>query len=145
MIGKIKNRNILLKTLRRAMEKEEDVLFAYLYGSRVYDPVFTDSDIDVAVYLTHSDMKGYLERERRILSNLIDHIHSDRIDLRILNVMPLVFRYRVLKEGVPILVKDEQARVDFDTLVMNRFFDLKPYLEEYQEMLCVRIRAGIHE
>jgi len=27
--------------------------------------------------------------------------------------------------------------------VMNRFFELKPYLDEYREMLFLRIKAGI--
>jgi len=26
---------------------------------------------------------------------------------------------------------------------MNRFFELKPYLDEYREMLFLRIKAGI--
>lgn len=139
----IKKRNILIKALREVMEREESILFAYLYGSHVYDSVHSQSDIDVAIYLTPSDMKGYLEKEKRILSTLIDHIQTDRIDLRILNVLPLVMQYNVLKDGTPILIKDEQSRVDFETGVMNRYFELKPYLDEYKEMLLKRIRAGI--
>jgi predicted nucleotidyltransferase len=139
------NGEILLKALREAIEEEEGVLFAYLYGSHAYGDVHSESDIDVAVYLKPSDMKEYLEKEKRILSALIDRVRTDRIDLRILNVMPLVFQYNVLKDGTPILIKDEQARVDFETRVMNRFFELKPYLDEYKEMLISRIRAGIQE
>ncbi len=139
----IENRDILLKTLKEAMQGEEDVLFAYLYGSYAYGDVHSESDIDVAVYLTLSDMKEYLEKEKRILSALIDKIHTDRIDLRILNVLPLLLQYRVLKEGIPIFTKEEQERIDFETRVMNRFFELKPYLDEYREMLFLRIRAGI--
>jgi len=47
------------------------------------------------------------------------------------------------KEGVPILIKDESERVDFETMVMNRFFELKPYLDEYNRMLSLRIKSGV--
>jgi hypothetical protein len=57
--------------------------------------------------------------------------------------LPLLLQYHVLKEGIPILIKDEQGRIDFETMVMNRFFELKPYLDEYREMLFLRIKAGI--
>ncbi len=143
MKNEIKKRDILLKTLKEVMEKEEDVLFAYLYGSYAYGVVHSESDIDVAVYLKPSDIKEYLNKEKRILSALIDRLHTDRIDLRILNVSPLLLQYHVIKEGIPILIKDEQERIDFETRVMNRFFELKPCLDEYREMLFLRIKAGI--
>ena len=125
------------------MEGEEDVLFAYLYGSYAYGVVHSESDIDVAVYLNPSDMKEYLKKEKRILSALIDKIRTDIIDLGILNVLPLLLQYHVLKEGIPVVIKDEQKRIDFETKVMERFFELKPYLDEYREMLFLRIKAGI--
>lgn len=141
----VENRNSLLTVLKEAMEADEDVLFAYLYGSYACGAAFSESDIDIAVYFNPSDIKGYLEKEKRILSALIDRVRTDRIDLRILNVMPLVLQHRVFKEGIPILIKDERARIDFETRVMNRFFDLKPYLDEYQKMLLARIQSGINE
>jgi predicted nucleotidyltransferase len=145
MENRIGDREILLKSLKEAIEGEEGVLFAYLYGSHACGSALSDSDIDVAVYLNPSDMTEYLKKEKKILSALIDKVHTDRIDLRILNAVPLILQYRVLKEGIPIVVKDEQSRVDFETGVMNRFFDLKPYFDEYKEMLIARIRAGIQE
>ena len=35
---KIKNPSSLIERLREALGREEDILFAYLYGSAVYDP-----------------------------------------------------------------------------------------------------------
>jgi hypothetical protein len=48
----------------------------------------------------------------------------------------------VIKEGIAIFVRDEPERVGFEIMVMNRFFELKPYLDEYRQMLSSRIRAG---
>ena len=139
----IENRDILLKALKEVMEGEEGVLFAYLYGSYAYGVVHSESDIDVAVYLNPSDMKEYLQKEKRILSALIDKIRTDIIDLGILNVLPLILQYHILKEGIPIFIKDEKGRIDFEIRVMERFFEMKPYLDEYREMLFLRIQTGI--
>lgn len=135
--------NSLLGLLKDVLEKEDDIIFAYLFGSYAYGVANPNSDIDVAVYLKPSEMKEYLLKEKRILSALIDRIHTDRIDLRILNVSTFLFQYHVLKEGILILVRDEQQRVDFETRIMERFFELKPYINEYYDMLRRRIRVGI--
>jgi len=138
-----KNRDFLLKILREEMDRKPNILFSYLYGSYAYDIIHSESDIDVAVYITPSEMNEYLKMEKRILSSLIDKIHTDKIDLRIINTLPLILQYQILKEGIPILIKDEQARVDFETQVMIRFFELKPYIDEYREMLLLRTQKDI--
>jgi len=138
-----KNRDFLLKILREEMDRKPNILFSYLYGSYAYDIIHSESDIDVAVYITPSEMNEYLKMEKRILSSLIDKIHTDKIDLRIINTLQLILQYQILKEGIPILIKDEQARVDFETQVMIRFFELKPYIDEYREMLLLRTQKDI--
>jgi predicted nucleotidyltransferase len=138
-----KNRTEILEILKRVMEKDQEVLFAYLYGSYVYNSDDFKSDIDVAVYLKPSDIKGYIKKEEELTINVVTKIHKDRIDLRILNVLPLLLQYNILKEGIPIFVRDERERVDFETRVMNRFFELKPYIDEYQQMSLLKIKAGI--
>jgi len=137
-----KNRTEIFDILKKAMEKDKEVLFAYLYGSYVRDPVRFESDIDVAVYLKSSDIKEYLKKEEELTIELVIKIHKDRIDLRILNVLPLLLQYNILKDGIPIFVREDKERVDFETRVMNRFFELKPYIDEYQQMLSLRIKAG---
>jgi len=54
-----------------------------------------------------------------------------------------LLQYNVLEEGIPIFVRDESERVDFEIRVMNRFFELKPYLDEYDQMLSSRIKASV--
>jgi len=54
-----------------------------------------------------------------------------------------LLQYNILKEGILLFVRDERERVDFETRVMERFFELKPYLDEYKEMLSLRIEKGV--
>ncbi len=138
-----KNKTHLLAIIKEVMEKDEDVLFAYLYGSQVHPSIHFESDIDVAVYLNPSNIKKYIKKEEELTTLLITQLHSDKIDLRILNISPFLLQYNILKEGILIFVRDEPERVDFENRVMNRFFELKPYLDEYKQMLSLRIKAGI--
>ena len=87
--------------------------------------------------------KKYFKKEKELTIELVTKIHMDRIELRILNVLPLLLQYNILKDGIPIFVRDDKERVDFETRVMNRFFELKPYIDEYHRMLSLKIKAGI--
>lgn len=132
----------MINTIKEVMERDWEVLFAYLYGSSVYDDEVFRNDMDVAVYLRTLDMMGYLKKEEELTAALVTSLNNDRIDLRILNVAPFLLQYNVIKEGIAIFVRDEPERVGFEIKVMNRFFELKPHLDEYRRMLLSRIRAG---
>ena len=138
-----KNRDCFLNILKEALAEDGDILFAYLYGSLVFNSIHPESDIDVAVYLKPSDIKEYIKKEEELLATLITKLHNDKIDLRILNTSPFLLQYNIIKEGIPILIRDEAERVDFETRVMNRFFELKSCLNEYERMLSLRIKTGI--
>jgi predicted nucleotidyltransferase len=131
----------LAERLRESLYDEKEISFAYLYGSAVYDPTLSGGDIDVAVYLKPSNMRDYIKREAELTALLIRQLAADEIDLRILNALPLVLQYTILKEGTLILSRDEIQRTEFETSVMIRFFELKPYLDEYRLMLSQRIRG----
>lgn len=128
--------------LKKLLKKDKDILFAYLYGSYALDSVHAGSDIDIAVYLKPASIKDYIKKETELTASLVTELHNDNIDLRILNTLPFLLKYKVIKEGMPILIKDEPARVEFETMVMNRYFELRAYLEEYNRMLLLRIRAS---
>ena len=129
----------LIEQLRRLLEPDTDILFAYLYGSSVNDPDLFGSDIDVGVYLKPGDLNEYVKKEEQLTAFLVSHLHHDRIDLRIINTLSLILKYSILRDGVLIFSRDELERVDFDTTSMIRFFELKPYLDEYNRILFERI------
>jgi predicted nucleotidyltransferase len=129
----------LIEELRRLLEPNTDILFAYLYGSSVNDPDLFQSDIDVGVYLKPGDLDEYVKKEEQLTAFLVSHLHNDRIDLRIINALPLLLNYSILRDGILIFSRDELERVDFETTSMIRFFELKPYLDEYNRILSQRI------
>jgi len=141
-VRKSRNLSNLMKRIREALGREEEILFAYLYGSAAYDPNLSIGDIDVAAYLKPADIEKHIRKEEELTALLATKLHTDEIDLRILNGLPLVFKYNVLKNGKLLFSRDELQRVDFETSVMIRFLELKPYLDEYRQMLSQRIRGA---
>jgi predicted nucleotidyltransferase len=130
----------LTQQIRKSLEDCEDILFAYLYGSAAYGPTHSAGDIDIAIYLTPTTTDQYLKKEAALTSLLVSGLHTDDIDLRILNVLPVVLQYDILKEGILVMSRDEMQRAEFEASVMLRFFELKPYLDEYRLMLSERIK-----
>lgn len=131
----------LPERIRNALAHEDDILFAYLYGSATLTEPPSRGDVDIAIYLNPSTAEHYLRREVDLTGILISALRATNIDLRILNVLPLVLQYEVLKEGKLILCRDDLERVDFETRVMLRFFELKPYIDEYRGLLIEKIGA----
>jgi len=136
-------RNSLTKILQEVFKKNEEVQFAYLYGSVAMRAQTLESDIDVAVYLKPMNINDFVRTEEKLTIALIMRLHNDRVDLRVLNALPFLMQYTVLRDGILIFSRNELERVDFETQVMIRFFDLKPYLDEYRRTLSSKIRGSL--
>jgi predicted nucleotidyltransferase len=63
-----------------------------------------------------------LEYELQLEAKLIRAI-GGIVDIRILNGAPLSFRYHVIKKGIPLIIRDENERVEFQEVTLSRYFD----------------------
>jgi len=98
------DKHLIVERLRYYLEKRQNLLFAYVYGSFVTADRFRD--IDVAVYLKDASSTP-IQAELEIEAELSHIIKNYRIDVRILNNAPLSFRYNVIKSGEPIAAVDD--------------------------------------
>ena len=83
----------IIEIVRAELEKRENILFAYIYGSFVISEKY--NDIDVAIYISdfHREKVLYIEFElERVLEDKI----QKPFDVRIINSAPLGFVYNVL-------------------------------------------------
>jgi len=128
--------------IKRFLEKDKDILFAYLYGSYITGITHPESDIDLAIYLKEGDTAYYLEKDNELLGNLPVALGNDKIDIRILNVIPFLLKFKIIREGQLLFSQDEQKRIDFETEVMDRYFEMKTYFDEYNQNLKERITNG---
>lgn len=122
----------LIEAVRESLEKNSDVVFAYVYGSQVEGRTGRFSDLDVAVYLKDTSHEKFM--------NLLACLPADiEVDVRLLNDAPPLFRYNVVRKGRVIVVKDEEAHRGFlyDTLVSA--LELKDDISKLREEKFRRI------
>lgn len=127
----------------KVLEKESEVLIAYLFGSYAKGTQDEKSDIDIAVYLKDESI---LERDPLYPSRLAIKIEKaldkkKAVDVRILNGSTLRFRSQVLRFGNLLHSKDEKKRIEFETSSLSQYYDFKLHLEMYDA--ARRARLGI--
>ncbi len=126
----------LVETLRRALEQREDVIFAYLFGSRAHGSDHPRADVDVALYLQESREPWPALDFTNLLSAAV---HRDDVDVVILNDAPPTLAFEAIK-GTLILSRDEGARVDAEARIMSMYHDRLPYLQRSLDAALARVR-----
>ncbi len=115
-------------TLKRALYKHTEISFVYLHGSFLETDEF--GDIDIALYL--KDLPpSILEYELRMETELLKFVGGRIVDVRVLNTSPLSFRFNVIKNGTPLIVRNDDERADFQETTLSRYFDFAPYRDIY--------------
>ena len=114
---------------------DEDIRFAYLFGSRAAGTAHARSDADIAVMPSRT--LG-LERERLALG-LVRALGVPDVDLIALDRAALELRGRVVQEGRPIYSADEPARVAFEVRTRSEYFDFVPTLRALERSYLARV------
>jgi hypothetical protein len=116
----------VLKRLAGSLERRDDILFAYAYGSFAEDMPF--HDIDVGVYVSHVDQASVLEYAVELAGKLEEEAHVP-IDVRILNFAPVLFLFHVLR-GLLIFERDADLRADITEQTVRKYLDIKPFIRK---------------
>lgn len=120
----------VLNKIEKALENESQIVFAYLHGSFLQKTNF--GDIDLAIYLQGISEQYFLKYEASLERSLEESI-SLPVDVRVLNTAPLAFRYSAIKNGLQLINKDHNKRVDFETMTFKLYFDFQPFRKRYLE------------
>jgi len=115
----------LLDQLIARVRTEPDILALYLYGSQAEGLANRLSDVDVDV-LARDDLtqQQLWQLEARWLEPL-----PESLDLRILNLAPLSFRFEVTTRGQRLWATDWGQVADWESLTWRRYWDQRPLLE----------------
>lgn len=121
------------ETRIKKLFKENNILFAYIFGSFSKGRTGKLSDIDIAIYF-----KDFLDKEERFNKKLVVQeklslIFKRDVDLVILNDAYPLLEHRILKEGKLIFSSDEKKRIDYEVKAIMRYLDFKPFLEQYKK------------
>jgi uncharacterized protein YutE (UPF0331/DUF86 family)/predicted nucleotidyltransferase len=125
--------------VREVLERKENVIFAYVFGSYATGKYIRGSDIDIAVY-TKKPLKW---RELIELALELEDSLGVEVDVVDLRTAPLLLAYEVISKGVVVVERDKEERIGFETRVLKEYLDLKPRLERYySEVLSKRTTSS---
>lgn len=132
-----KQDNIAINNLKEYFEKKEDVVMAFIFGSRARENVRLSSDWDIAVYFT--PQRGYLEWEEqdreyltedRLWSDCIEILKTDDVDLIVLNRIAASIAATAI-QGIPLVIKDYDLWLKFMLIITQEAEDYRVFVDEY--------------
>ena len=130
-----------MENIIKVLEKEPQVLFAYLFGSYAKGTQDKKSDIDIAIYLRDQNLLEIDPLYPSRLAIKIEKVLVEKrtVDVRVLNDSTLRFKSQVLRYGKLLHSKDEKKRIEFETSSLAHYYDFKPFLEMYDAARKVRL------
>jgi len=128
----------LISRITDLLLRQESVLFAYLYGSFLGAGQFRDIDVaayaDPAAFKSNEEMFSY----GLSLAAKVDlAVSGVTVDVRLLNLAPIPFKFSVITRGKLIFTKDEQKRIDFEARTRSLYFDFLPHLTLHHRSLLL--------
>ena len=115
-----------------ALDRDQRVVFAYLFGGAAAGKLNPLSDIDVAVYLAGTERLAEVKLD--LFEKLSELFGTAEIDLVILNTAPVSLAGRIV-QGRQILVDREPfCRHRYESLTLREFFDFRKKEEALFEL-----------
>jgi predicted nucleotidyltransferase len=107
----------IISVLKRTLNKEKYIEFAYIFGSFVKDKKYSDIDIGIfvsfpkeeEVFKITSDLKHKISRELNKKNISLD---ADHIDIVVMNHINFKFLNNIFKQGVLILDRNPELRTN---------------------------------
>lgn len=132
-----KQDNIAINNLKEYFEKNDDVVMAFMFGSRSKQNVRLSSDWDIAVYFT--PQKEYLEWEEqdreyltedRLWSDCVEILKTDDVDLIVLNRIAASIAATAI-QGIPLVIKDYDLWLKFMLIITQEAEDYREFVDDY--------------
>ncbi len=122
--------------------RQQDIVFAYLFGSVARKQATDLSDVDIAVFLKPEvEVKEEQRVERQLtLAKELENITGREIQVTLLNQAPPLLAYMVIRDGILLYQSDNARRVEFEVHTMKIYFDFQPRLDFYHEQRINKIR-----
>jgi predicted nucleotidyltransferase len=128
-MGKAKAKQQVELLLKEA-QQDDDVLAVMLFGSVARGEPSAQSDIDICLvlYPKRWDLEELAHKRW-------NYLRFD-LDIKIFQQLPLYVRRRVLKEGIVLLVKDEDQLYELAFRTAKEFEDFKHTYRDYLEAIA---------
>jgi len=117
------------------------IVFAYLFGSRAKGKSTRLSDIDLAVLLDRKISRSERFDIRLRLTSDLSAITGTKVDLIVMNDIPVQLAYEVIKHGKVILCKDRNAMIDAEIEILSKYLDRRYYDKRRAELSLRKIET----
>jgi len=122
--------------LRAYFSSHQDIVIAFVFGSYAKNQQTEESDLDVALYfkpqtksLEWEEVKTY-PAEGQIWSD-VEKITGMRTDLIVLNRAPATLACTVLREGIPLIIKDRYLYIEFLLIISQVAEDFQEFIKDF--------------
>ena len=123
----------LERRIAGALAPREEVLEAYLFGSRASGRAAAHSDVDVAVFVDERALSGQAYGyAAQLTAHLMAALGTNAIDVAVLNGAPPLLYHRVLRDGRGILARDLRAATTREGYALSRYCDFVPQLAKME-------------
>lgn len=104
-MSRVKNEivDISLKKLREFFASNENVCFAFIFGSYAKGKQRKYSDLDIAIYFEKPPQGLDLFH----LINTLSELTGKEVDIIVLNNASAFLRHQIMNYGIPLIIKDE--------------------------------------
>lgn len=132
-----------LPRLAHVFEQYPAIVAAYLYGSYASGASGPLSDVDCAVLFEPNRSRDELfELKLDLIGQILRIIHSDEVDLVVLNEVSPLLAYEVIRTGKVLFCRNESQQLRYEAMAVNRYLDWRPFSRIYQNYLFEDIRKG---
>jgi hypothetical protein len=116
------------------------VLLVYLFGSYARGTADAESDIDIAVLASPLSPEARRRLRLDLLARCTDILAAEErhIDLVILQDVPVLLQYNVVRSGI-LLAGNDADRIAYELQVERRYDDERPGLEEQTDLGLQRL------
>ncbi|MBS4034980.1 MAG: hypothetical protein KGZ85_10990 [Ignavibacterium sp.] len=116
--------------IRDYLLSKDEISFAYIFGSFVYEDKY--NDIDIAVYIKpdydfNEQSKYPFGYEADLLGNLSLILSTDKLDLILLNKANLLAATQVYNSGTLLFEKDRFFRIKVENRARKEFIDTENF------------------
>lgn len=122
------------------LSKQQDIMFAYLFGSFVDQDKYRD--IDIGIYL---DPSPDLIRLGSLQAALDKLLKGTKADLVLLNGVPQekpTLGFQVINRGKLLLNKNRSLQNDFKNRTVDHYFDTAYLRKEMKQAFSDRVKTG---
>ena len=127
----------LINNLRDYFFQKPSVEMAFIFGSRITGRTTIESDFDIAVYF--KPKSGRLDCEEEIffkeeneIWNDIEKILKCRTDFVVLNRVPAILAFSIIKNGKPIIIKNRFRYLDFFLRISSMAIDFREFVQDFR-------------